>query len=75
MINVKKFDEIQTIISQILKIDKKKILIDSNLIDDLKANSLDLFTLIFELEGKLNLYISNEDVGKIKTVSDILNLL
>lgn len=67
--------EIIKIISEISEIPVKKINLKSNLIADLDLESLDLVTLISEIETKYNLEIPDKEIKKIQTVEDIVNYL
>jgi acyl carrier protein len=48
---------------------------DQDLQVGLKLDSVDLFSLIVEIQSKLSVKISTEDVTKIVTVGDLLDLL
>lgn len=67
--------EIIKIISEVSEIPAKKIKLNSNLIADLNLESLDLVTLISEIETKYNLEIPDKEIKKIQTVQDIVNYL
>lgn len=67
--------QIIKIISEISEIPEKKINLKSNLIADLDLESLDLVTLISEIETKYNLEIPDKEIKKIQTVEDIVNYL
>ncbi|AZZ65492.1 acyl carrier protein [Metamycoplasma phocicerebrale] len=47
----------------------------NTLIKDLKIDSLDLVILISDLEKKLKIEISDEELMQLKTVNDIVNIL
>jgi acyl carrier protein len=48
---------------------------DSNLIDDLDIDSLELVDLTMEFENEFDIEIEDDQVEKIKTVGDIVNLI
>jgi acyl carrier protein len=48
---------------------------DSNLIDDLDIDSLELVDLTMEFENEFDVEIEDDQVEKIKTVGDIVNLI
>lgn len=54
-----------------LNIDEDQIKPESRLIEDLKADSLDLVALILELEQSYDIQISDEDMMTLRTVEDI----
>ena len=64
-------DKIKEIIANQLDIDVNEIQNDSNLIEDLKADSLDVVELIMDLEQEFDVEIPNEELENIKTVEDI----
>ena len=53
-----------------MNIDVNEIQMDSNFVDDLGADSLDVFQIIMGIEEAFDLEIDNEDVEKIVTVGD-----
>ena len=59
------------VIAEQLSIDESKISPESNLVDDLKADSLDVAALMLELEERYNVEIPDEELGSLKTVADI----
>lgn len=64
------FEKIQKIISEVLSVDVNDITMDTTFVDDLGADSLDVFQIIMGLEEEFDIEISNEDAEKIVTVSD-----
>lgn len=69
------FEEIRKAIAEQLNIDEARITPDSLLIEDLKADSIDLYELIMGLEERYDIEISDEDLPTIKTVGDIVKYL
>ena len=67
--------EIIKIISEVAEVPAKKINLKTNLIADLDLESLDLVTLISEIETKYNLEIPDKEIKKIQTIEDIVNYL
>jgi len=64
------FNEIREIVSKQLYVDESGIKAESKLIHDLGADSLDLAELIFIMEEKFDIEISDEAVKNIVTVGD-----
>jgi acyl carrier protein len=58
-------------------VDKAILLINSgdNLIDDLQFDPMDVKYLIIKIENEFQIYFDNNEFGKIKTISDITNLV
>lgn len=69
------FEEIKGIIAKQLRIKKEDIKNSDRLIEDLGADSLEMAEVLMTIEEKLGIYISDEDVAKIKTVQDISDYL
>ena len=51
------FEKVKKILSEQLEIEEDKITIDSDLVEDLKADSLDIVELIMDLEQEFDLEI------------------
>jgi acyl carrier protein len=66
------FEEIREIICEQLGIDKDEVSLEISL-EELGADSLDLFQIITELEQKYNIEI--EEVEDIKTIQDAIKLV
>ena len=58
-----------------LNVDEDDITEDTKFIDDLGADSLDLFQIIMELEDEFNVEISDEDAEKISTIGEAVEQL
>ena len=64
------FEKLQTIISEVLNVDQDDITMDSTFVDDLGADSLDVFQIIMGIEEEFDIEIPNEEAEKIVTVKD-----
>ena len=64
------FEKLQEIISEVLNVDPEEITMDTTFVDDLGADSLDVFQIIMGIEEEFDIEISNEDAEKIVTVGD-----
>lgn len=69
------FEEIRKAIAQQLNIPEERITEASRLIDDLKADSLDVVELVMGLEERYGIEIPDEDLPSIKTVGDIIRYI
>ena len=58
-----------------LGVDRDKITLETNVIDDLGADSLDMVELLMCLEDEAGVSIPDEDALKLKTIGDIVALL
>ena len=64
------FEKIQEIISEVLSVDADEITMETTFVDDLGADSLDVFQIIMGIEEEFDIEIANEDAEKIVTVGD-----
>jgi acyl carrier protein len=69
------FEKVRDIIAKQLDIEADTIKMESRLIDDLKADSLDIVELIMDLEQEFNIEIPDEELPKVQTVADIVGYL
>lgn len=67
------FERLKDIICEVLNVDKNEITEDATFIDDLGADSLDVFQIIMGIEEEFDIEISNEDAEKISTVGDAVS--
>ena len=63
------FEKIQKIISEVLGVDEDSVTMETTFVDDLGADSLDVFQIIMALEEEFDIEIANEEDEKIFTVS------
>ena len=64
------FEKIKKIISEVLNVDVEEITMETTFVDDLGADSLDIFQIIMGLEEEFDIEIANEVAEKIVTVGD-----
>ena len=64
------FEKIQKIISEVLSVEPEDITMETKFVDDLGADSLDVFQIIMGIEEEFDIEIANEDAENIVTVSD-----
>ena len=70
---VMEFEKLKKIISEVLNVDAEEITMDTTFVDDLGADSLDIFQIIMGLEEEFDIEIANEEAEKIVTVSDAVD--
>ena len=66
------FDKLKAIIAEQLSIDESDINMDTNLMKDLEADSLDAVEIIMALEEEYDIEIPDEEAEKFQTVDDIV---
>ena len=64
------FEKLKQIIVEVLNVDESEITRETTFIDDLGADSLDVFQIIMGLEEEFDIEIPNEQAEKIVTVAD-----
>ena len=69
------FEKLKDIIAEQLSVEADEVNLDSNIQDDLGADSLDVVDLITTIEDEFDLSIPDEAVEEIKTVNDIVNYI
>ena len=69
------FEEIAKMLSEQLNIPQEKITIESEIINDLGADSLDVVELLMTLEDNTGKTIPEDRVTDVKTVGDVVTLL
>lgn len=69
------FEEIAKTLAEQLGIPQSKITLESNIVEDLGADSLDVVELLMTLEDTMGKTIPDDKVTEIKTVGDLINIL
>ena len=64
------FEKLRDIIVEGLNVDETEVTMESTFIDDLGADSLDVFQIIMGIEEEFDIEIPNEEAEKIVTVGD-----
>jgi acyl carrier protein len=65
-------DKVISTLASVKRIPADKITLDTKL-QDLGIDSLDVFTLLFELENAFKISIPDDDVRSLRTVNDIVD--
>jgi acyl carrier protein len=68
-------DDVKEVVIEQLDCDPAEVKEDSNFIEDLGADSLDVVELVMALEEKFDIEIPDEDAEKILTVADAINYI
>ena len=68
------FEKLQKIISEVLNVEPEEITMETTFIDDLGADSLDVFQIIMAIEEEFDIEIANDDSAEsIVTVKDAID--
>ena len=69
------FDKLKEIIFAVLNVDAEEITMDTTFVDDLGADSLDIFQIIMSISEEFDVTISNEAAEQIVTVEDAVEAM
>ena len=69
------FEQIRDVLAKQFEIDPETVTMETNLIDDIGDDSLDVVELIMSLEDLFGITISDEDAAQLHTVSRIVDYL
>lgn len=69
------FNKIKDMIADNFDVDKDKITEDTNFMDDLDADSIDLVEFILQLEDEFGAEIPDDKAEKIKTIGDAVSYI
>ena len=67
------FEKLQDIVSDVLNVQKEDIRPETTFVDDLGADSLDIFQIIMGIEEEFDIEIDNDEAEKIVTVQDAVD--
>ena len=69
------FEKLKAIIVEVLNVDENEVSMESTFIDDLGADSRDVFQIIMGIEEEFDIEIPNEEAEKIVTVGDAVEAI
>lgn len=69
------FKQVKKILCDQLDLEEEQVNEDSEVIDDLGADSLDIVDLVMTLEEEFDTEIPDEDIENLKTVGDIVKYI
>ncbi len=69
------FEKLKEIIAEVLSVDKDEVTLDTTFMDDLGADSLDVYQIIMGIEQEFELTVDTDEVENIKTVGDAVELI
>ncbi|MCI8296535.1 MAG: acyl carrier protein [Lachnospiraceae bacterium] len=69
------FEKLQGIIAEVLNLEADEITMTATFVDDLGADSLDIFQIIMGIEEEFDIEIPNEIAEKIVTVGDAVEAI
>ena len=69
------FEKLKKIIAEVLNLDPDEITMESTFVDDLGADSLDVFQIVSGIEEEFNIDIPAAKAEKISTVEEAVELI
>lgn len=69
------FEKVKKIIADAMSFDESTLTLDTSFIDDLGADSLDIFQIIMGIEEEFDIEVANEDAEKIVTIGDAVEMI
>ena len=67
--------KLKKIIADVLNVDPDEITMDTTFLDDLGADSLDVFQIIMGIEEEFDIEVPAEEAEKITTVEEAVNMI
>ncbi len=67
------FAKVRKVVAEVFKVEESRISLETKFMDDLKAESLDIITLLMEFEEAFDKTIPDEDAEKLVSVQDAVN--
>ena len=68
-------EKVIKIVSEATKMDANNITSDTNFIDDLNLDSLDMVEMMMKMEDEFGIEIPEDETENLKTINDVANFL
>ena len=69
------FEKLRDIICEELQLDAETVTMESNLMDDFDADSLDLVEIVMSIEDEYGIEVPEDAVDEFKTVGDVVRFI
>ncbi len=69
------FEKLKEVIATVLCVDTKEITLETTFVEDLGADSLDIYQIVMGIEQEFDVTIEADDAEKISTVGEALQLI
>ena len=69
------FEKVRKILCEQFELEEDRVTMESNLIGDLGADSLDVIDLAMSIEDEFDIEVPDDEIEKIKTVDDIVRFV
>ncbi len=68
-------EKLKKVIAEVLNVDTEEITLETTFMDDLGADSLDVFQIIMGIEEEFDIEISSDKAEKITTVEEAVEMI
>lgn len=69
------FERIRELLAEQLDIEEEKITMESDILEDFEADSLDVVDMVMSLEDEFGVEVPDEAVENLKTVGDVVRYI
>ena len=69
------FEKVKSIVAKTLNIEESKIELETSLVNDLGADSIDAVEIIMELEDQFDIEFDDESTQNVQKIGDIVNYI
>jgi acyl carrier protein len=69
------FEKVRKVVAEVFKVEESQISLTTKFMEDLKAESLDIITLLMEFEEAFDRRIPDEDAEKLLSVQDAVKYI
>lgn len=69
------FEKVKKILSEQFSVDESKITLNTDIAEELGADSLDVVDILMSLEDEFEMEIPDEDVEKVKNVGQLVDYI
>lgn len=69
------FEKIKAILCEQLDLEEEKVTLESDIVEDFEADSLDVVDLIMSIEDEFGVEVPDEEIENFKTVGDVVRYI
>ena len=69
------FEKVQQILCEQLDVEEDQVTMDSDIMEDLGADSLDVVDLVMSLEEEFDMEFADENIEQFRTVGDVVKYI
>ena len=69
------FEKVKEVVAEQLGISQEEITKESNIIEDLGADSLDVIEMLMTLEEEYGIAVPNDKINQVKTIGEVVELI